>query len=79
MWILYALATHSVYTADMAKRKLASRRKPVHNVTLDASLVAAMRHIGKQQMPPITALSRLLEEAMADYIVKHGPKGKGDK
>lgn len=59
----------------MGKKPPAPRRmRPIRAVTLDEQILAAARAIGAKQMPPITTLSRLIDEALADYVVKHSPK-----
>jgi hypothetical protein len=60
----------------MAKAK--NRLRQQVTVTLDPGVLKIAKSIGAAKVPPYT-LSRLLDEAMAEWSIKHGPKGRGAK
>jgi hypothetical protein len=47
-------------------------------MTLNNELVTMARSIGSAKLPP-WPLTRVVDEALADWCVKHGPKGRGAK
>jgi hypothetical protein len=60
----------------MAKKKSSPERiRKVVTISLDPELLVAARSIGIAKAPP-WKLARVVDEALADWIVKHGPKGR---
>jgi hypothetical protein len=59
------------------KGKVVRVRKPV-TMTLDPGLVKMARSIGDEKSPPWT-LARVMDDALHNWIVANGPKGKGAK
>jgi hypothetical protein len=63
----------------MAKRRVRPERiRKLYTFTLNTEIVEASRRIGEAKFPP-WPLSRVVDEAMADWNIRHGPKGKGAK
>ncbi len=63
-----------VYIHSMTTAK--QRNLTVRSVTLDDSLVKQIKAVGLKLVPRETSLSRLLDRAMAEFIERHGGKGK---
>ncbi len=63
-----------VYIHRMATAK--ERNRAVRSVTLDDSLVKQIKAVGLKLVPRETSLSRLLDRAMAEFVERHGGKGK---
>jgi hypothetical protein len=66
--------------SGMAKTKRKpNRERPTRAVTISTEVVKLALAAGKLRMPPLKSLSRIIDEALADWAVKYGPKGKGAK
>jgi hypothetical protein len=63
----------------MAKKKATvPRGRKLFTFSLSIEVLEMARSINEGKLSK-QALSRVVEEALADWIVKHGPKGKGAK
>jgi hypothetical protein len=66
------------YIRGMAKMKRADRIRKAITITLDPGVLKMARSIGDARVPPWT-ISRIVDDALSEWTVKHGPKGKGAK